>query len=305
MSKECPICGSEEIFFVQDEVKDAVKTDVYRCERCDFDFLNIWDDVNYVKSLYEGDRYIFTHNVSDDDKQELKYDEYEARYRWMKPYLGKDKTLLEIGCGDGKFLRMVHSDVLSAEGVELSPPQVARLRSEGFTCYDVMIDEMEPSRKYDVICMFALLEHVPLIRRFLHNLKGYMHQETDVFIEVPNLNDPLISGFDLKEFRNFYYRSEHLYYFRPNALKKLLGQEGFSVELKTSQQASITNHFHWMHNRCGQPNANYMASVASPVAVMEHFPMNEILEKVDDYYRTLLEENLMGDLLSAHIRLLR
>lgn len=304
MSKQCPICLNSDVAFVQNEVHGGIKTNVFRCLDCDFDFLETWDNVEYVKSLYEGDKYVFGHNVAEDSNQPLKYDEYIIRYNWLKPHLDKNKTLLEIGCGDGKFLKMVRDDVSLAEGIELSPPQVEKLRAEGFTCHDVMINEMEASRQYDVVCMFAVLEHVPNVRDFLTSLKDYLHKDSQIFFEVPNLNDPLVSGVDIEEFRNFYYRPIHLYYFTPKSLEKLLNQAGFECTIHTSQQASITNHFHWMHNRTGQPNANYMTSVHPPVNVLEKLPMAEILEKVDDYYRKLLEENMMGDLLSAHARLM-
>ena len=59
MSKQCPICQNSDVKFVQDEVHGGIKTNVFRCLNCDFDFLETWDDVEYVKSLYEGDRVTF------------------------------------------------------------------------------------------------------------------------------------------------------------------------------------------------------------------------------------------------------
>ena len=300
MSCKCPICLTKKISFVQELVSADIKTTVYRCESCDLDFLDTWDNVEYVKSLYEGDKYIFTHNVGNDDKSNLKFNEYDKRYGYIKDTLGKNKTLLEIGCGDGTFLDMVRSDVKVAEGVELSPPQVKKVREKGYTCYDVMIDEMEPTQRYDIVCMFALLEHVPLIGDFLQNLKKYVHDQSHIYIEVPNLNNVLASGYDISSFRDFYYRSIHLYYFTPKSLVKLLNKYGFDADIHTMQQASLTNHFHWMYNNQGQANASSMTSVDLPVDVMDKLPMYEILDKVDDYYRELYEKEMMGDLLSAH-----
>lgn len=303
MSRSCPICCNTDVRLVQGEVKGGVKTDVLRCAACDLNFLETWDDVRAVKALYQGDNYVFVHNTAQDARLPLKFNEYEVRYAWVRPYLGRDKSLLEVGCGDGTFLRMVRNDVGIVEGIELSPPQVERLRREGFTCYDTMLNEMPPPRRYDIVCMFALLEHVPLVRSFLQALKSYIHQDTDIFIEVPNLNDALVSGYDVPEYRTFYYRPVHLYYYTPKSLGLLLDQAGFSYELRTVQQASITNHFHWMHNRRGQPNANFMTSVIPPAALLDELPVAAILDQVDDYYRDLLQRHGMGDLLGAHVRL--
>ena len=300
---DCPICGNNKCEELRDGVQNYDSTLVLKCNECDFEFLSTYGNLKHVKSLYEGDKYVFQHNVSS-NAANVKYNEYDERYDRVKPYLGKTKSLLEIGCGDGKFLRMVKNDVYLAEGVELSPPQVQRLRDEGFTCYDVMIDEMQPPRQYDIICMFALLEHVPLVRKFLNALKKYMHHDTDVFIEVPNLSNALVKSYDIEEFRKFYYRAIHLYYFNPVSLKKLLDVEGFKSSITTSQQASITNHFHWMYNRRGQENADLMTSVVPPVQMLDgKTPILHILDTLDDEYRKQLEKNDMGDLLSAHVRL--
>lgn len=300
MSLVCPICSSKDTFIIQDQIKGGVFTNVLHCASCDLTFLETWDDVEHVKSLYSGNNYIFTHNAQPD--RHLKYDEYQVRFDRLKPFLSKQKTLLEIGCGDGKFLHMVKDYVQCAEGLELSPPQVEKLRKEGFTCYDKMINEMTPPKKYDVICMYALLEHVPLVRNFLQVLKTYLKEGGDIFIEVPNRSNALVSGVEITEFKNFYYRPIHLYYFNPNSLGKLLNQEGYTYQLATTQQASITNHFHWMHNHKGQANANFMTSVVPPVVLNNDSVYRNILEEVDNFYRDQLIKNQMGDLLSAHLR---
>lgn len=304
MSKYCPLCNDESHELVTDTVKGDEKINVWRCRNCELDFLDIWDDVNYVKSLYEGENYVFSANVLESNDIPLKYNEYKERFKRIRPYLDKKKTLLEIGCGDGTFLRMVRDFVLCAEGTEVSPPQVTRLRKEGFTCYDVFITEMEPPRQYDVVCMFALLEHVPNIKEYFESLKRFLAPDAQIFIEVPNLNCPLMSCYDIEEFRKFYYRPVHLYYFTPNALGRILAQCGFEYEITTSQQASLTNHFHWAYKRHGQPSANHMTSALPPVRLMKDSFFSKdiiigILDTIDDCYRQMLVEHNMGDLLAA------
>jgi hypothetical protein len=142
-----------------------------------------------------------------------------------------------------------------------------------------------------------------MVTNFLTRLKDYLHPSSQVFIDVPNLNDLVVSGLDIPELREFYYRSIYLYYFTPISLGKLLRQQGYKWNIQTSQQASITNHFHWMYQRQGQANGNHMTSVFPPVKVLDKVPMNDVLEKVDDFYRDLLEQNNMGNLLVAHARL--
>ena len=302
MNRDCPICSSKNTDLLYDRIDEIDHTHILRCVDCDLDFLETWNDIEHVKSLYEGDNYIFSHNISSSNEF-LKYDEYTKRANWLKPYLNQSSSVLEIGCGDGKFINLIKDQVALIEGVELSPPQVRKLRDEGIKCYDTMIDEMEPERTYDIICMFALLEHVPNVKNFLEKLKGYTHKDTQIFIEVPNLNDPLVKSYEIEEFKEFYYRAIHLYYFTPKSLSKLLDVSGYTSECTTSQQASLTNHFHWMHKKRGQKDANAMTSAIAPVEVNDDFPINEILDKTDDFYRKALEDNMMGDLLLAKVKL--
>ncbi len=301
---KCPLCPKTDNKIIRQRLSEEDSTTVYECGDCDLEFLNTWDDVEYVKSLYEGDKYIFTHNAVETENVDLKFNEYDVRYKRMKPYLNKSTSLLEVGCGDGLFLDRIRNDVAIAEGIEMSPPQVEKVRSMGFTCYDEMVGELVPPRKYDVICMFAVLEHVPLVGDFLQQLKEYMHEDTHLFIEVPHRKNVLLNSYDVTSFQDFYYRAIHLYYFSAASLSKALTDAGFNVETTTYQQASFTNHLHWMHNGTGQPNANYMTSVVLPNGWRnEKENVAAILEEMDDLYRTRLQEAGLGDLLAAHATL--
>ena len=301
MSLLCPICekkNPDPQFIFEGETR---KIKVLFCDVCDFHYLDIWDDVDYVKSLYAGSKDVFTNNISEDKTSYLKYDEYEDNYKRIKPYLKKNMRLLEIGCGDGKFLHKVKNDVQDVECVELSEPQVNKLRNDGFICYDQMIEDFMPSKKYDVICLFAVLEHVPNLKSFLNRLKLFLNEKGLIFIGVPNSKNVLFSGYEIEKFKNFYYRSIHLYYFNPFSLSKILNQLDFKCELTTSQQASITNHFNWIHLNKGQKNANEMTSVKLPVDYESTSNIHKILDETDDFYRSLLEKNNLGDLLFAKV----
>lgn len=209
---------------------------------------------------------------------------------------------LKIGCGNGWFLDMVKNDVASVECIELSPPQVLKLREKGYKCYDLMIEDLKIKKKYDVICLFAVLEHVANVENFLTVLKKFLKPDGNIFIEVPNRKNILFSGFKVESFRKFYYRDIHLYYFTPKSLKKLLSKNGYKCNLETSQQASITNHFHWLHNKKGQENANIMTSIYIPDIDLEK-QFSDVLEQTDNFYRKTLNENGLGDLLFARASL--
>lgn len=299
----CPICDETNLIIENTKIKNSIAT-IYSCNNssCSLSFLDTWNNKEYVNQLYVNDEYIFEHNVDIEHESEMKFNEYITYFDFVSPYLSKDKKLLDIGCGDGKFLKLVSNKVSCAEGIELAPSQVTKVRELGFNCYDKMIGDLEPKHQYDVVTMFALLEHVPFVKDFLANLKNYIHTNSDIFIVVPNLFDPLVSSYKINEFKDFYYRDVHLYYFNPISIRKLFEESGYSVEIKTMQQASITNHFHWINKKGPQKNSNYMSSVTLPDSARDSKEITQIMNKVDDYYRELINNNELGDLIYVHAK---
>ena len=308
MSNTCPIC-SQTGRRIRDSVKggnkqsvgQSVAISVYRCDSCWLDFLEIWDDGETVRKFYENEKYVFSPIT---DRKILKYDEYNERLQRIVPYLNTKKTLLDIGCGDGTFLRMIRPYVKEAHGVDINKKQVQNLRQEGFKIWQCQIEELKPEYPYDIICMYAILEHIPNVLEFLLTFKGeFIHSGSQLFIEVPNLMNPLVSCYDIEKFRNFYYRQYHLYYFTEKSLGKLLKKVGFKHETKPLIQASITNHFHWMHKEKGQTTTDMTNVVLPQPALMNMAPSGkrfmDLLNQVDDFYRDLMLKNGIGDLIAC------
>jgi len=314
MSNKCPICSRDSNKIVSNSVITKVTSgerlkvggripiSVLRCEDCELDFLETWNDRERAYRFYENDRYVYKPNIIEENR---KFNEYEYRFNLIKPYLSEDTRLLEIGCGEGIFLRQARTIVSDPEGCEITVAHVNALREDGFKIWDCPAEDIEPEYSYDILCMFALLEHVPLISDFLNHLKTFSHGKSHIFIEVPNLLDPLVSYYDVSAYRDFYYREYHLYYFTPKSLRKLLNLQGFECEIWPTQQASLTNHFHWMHKGRGQANTNEMVNVTLPKALINNNTsgnktFEQILDEVDDFYRQILLNEGIGDLLSCH-----
>ncbi len=301
MNQRCPVCNSPGIQ-IRDRVRGGKEIRVYRCEDCFLDFLDIWDETEKVYQFYDGNQYVYKPNITG---ERMKFNEYDERVKRILPYLNKKSRVLDIGCGDGTFIKRICSYCGQIEGTEITVEHVRKLRSEGFVVWDCLIHEMEPTQPYDIICMFALLEHIPNVIEFLYDLKKrFMHQGTVIFIEVPNLLDPLTSCYNIPEYRDFFYREYHLYSFTKKSLGKLLQKAGFEFECQPLLQASITNHFHWMHQKKGQATTTDMSNVVLPEKpIMDKTPSGkpfiEILDEVDSFYREIMITNGIGDLLAC------
>lgn len=149
--KECPLCGAP-----ADKAKPFVKTakgyDLYECA-C---------GLVYGKEYY------------DDDKIFAIYDEDYAR-GYEKPelvklirsyadrFFGKKKRgrLLEVGCGNGHFLRRLAELGFTVRGVEVGASLAAYC--EGLDVKVMPFEEMRvppPAARFDYVVTFHILEHI-------------------------------------------------------------------------------------------------------------------------------------------------
>jgi SAM-dependent methyltransferase len=70
----------------------------------------------------------------------------------------KGKSVLDIGCGHGKYLRLLHGRCSLVVGVDANSVQVEELRREG---HEVFPPEELPERQYDILLMSHVIEHMP------------------------------------------------------------------------------------------------------------------------------------------------
>jgi 2-polyprenyl-3-methyl-5-hydroxy-6-metoxy-1,4-benzoquinol methylase len=296
---KCPVC---DIFSNSvDEISNAcVLGPVYVCKECDLNYLSYYRDSDYVESLYHDNKIVYKNNISHlPDAHRLKYDDNVSRVEWVSCCSSPEKTLLEIGCGDGSFLQAIKHKFRSVSGVELTAEHRDKVEGLGIACSSQLSDDL--IRSADVICMFAVLEHIPKLTEFVDRLRRIGKDGLELFIEVPHKNNVLFSQVSLPAFKRHYYRPEHLYYFSQNALERLFINSGFDSSVQTVQQASLTNLFHWLYREEKQPSANHMTSVTLPLPHLSELIIN-VLDKADDYYREMLQGLGLGDLLRAHLK---
>jgi SAM-dependent methyltransferase len=263
-------------------------------------------EVEQAYDFYAQDDYVIQPNQ--EDLRLAKFNEYQFYFDQIEPYLHPNSRVLDVGCGDGQILKMIRDRVGFVQGVEITPAQVAQLRKEGISVWDRPLDQIQPEEPFDIICMHALLEHVPNVRDFLKDLKRFICKHSKIFISVPHGLDPLTSFYDVESYRRFFYRQYHLYYFTERSMERLMDRVGYNVECSCTIMASLTNHFHWLYLQKGQRGREEFTSVLLPVPLRrEYTPRGtrflEIVNQVDDFYRRRLEEEGVGDLLHCRAEL--
>jgi SAM-dependent methyltransferase len=173
--------------------------------------------------------------------------------KYLSPFLGGNKNLLEVGCSSGFMLYPLAAMGYACTGIEPSGLFSEFVRDQGLSVYDSLIQmkELSPDARFDVVLHFFVLEHVADPFAFLKAQLGLLRPGGKIIFEIPNAADPLYSVYDIPEFERFYWSVAHPWYFSASSLHFLLKKLRQPYELKLDQRYDLSNHMIWA--RDGRP----------------------------------------------------
>lgn len=158
--------------------------------------------------------------------------------RLLARNLQASAKVIDMGCGDGGFLREMHSlGFKNLVGFDQSPG-LKRAQQMGFgTFYSsnvwLFLDEAESKGEEDAeaYVMVNVLEHVAEPIKLLQRIRGVMKSGALLSVTVPNDFSPLQKAFlKVKGHQPwFVHLPDHVNYFDFHSLKFVLEQNGFDV----------------------------------------------------------------------------
>jgi 2-polyprenyl-3-methyl-5-hydroxy-6-metoxy-1,4-benzoquinol methylase len=158
-------------------------------------------------------------------------------------------TYLDIGCGDGRFLRVLEKLGVPRSGLyglELDKGVVKRLQDEGYP--DVFCERVEdaseiPEKGIDLITMFHVIEHVDNPATVVRRISSWLSSEGIFALETPNL-DSLDARLFHRTYWGGYHIPRHWNLFTPSTIARLLTDAGMEVIATIFQ----TGHSFWMYS---------------------------------------------------------
>jgi SAM-dependent methyltransferase len=125
-----------------------------------------------------------------------KFDWYYMSDKWEHTVALEDlrgsQRVLEIGCGAGAFIRRLQRLGCTVEGVELNEDALATARDAGLPVRRLTLDELfQAGCRYDAICAFQVLEHVPDPKTFLEDMIQLLNDGGRLILSVPD-NDSFL-----------------------------------------------------------------------------------------------------------------
>lgn len=149
----------------------------------------------------------------------------------------KNFNALDIGCGEGFFLKHLLDSGHQSIGLDLNDSAINRfnpsaaphlVKGNVFESLDTFI---EKNQKFDVIFLKHILEHLPNPEELLQKLKKVLAEPGFLVISVLNDFSDLQKEMRVHNFyQDDYFVSypDHLHYFTGDSLIKLLSSKGFS-----------------------------------------------------------------------------
>lgn len=175
-------------------------------------------------------------------------DHVERRWKYLGQYLSKGKNLLEIGCSSGFMLDAFKTEGLNVMGIEPSGTFSNFLESRGHIFYKSIEELLADNSKiqFDIIVHFFVLEHIRDTKDFIEKQLKLLKTDGIIIAEVPCVNDPLTSIYNIAAFEKFYWSIAHHYYFNPQSLSYVLDQIDCKYQYIPEQRYDLSNHITWM-----------------------------------------------------------
>jgi 2-polyprenyl-3-methyl-5-hydroxy-6-metoxy-1,4-benzoquinol methylase len=234
----CPICGSGSIF-------NYSKNDPYLkgCHDCKIVFTHPLPES--LTEAYDEDYYKIWYEKQFRQRVKL----WKRRLKIVKKFC-KSGQLLDVGTGDGLFLKLAKSANFNIWGTEISAAAVRAAKN--LYGLDIHLTEIENAdfkeNSFDVITIWHVIEHVKNPVEVLKKAYSLSKRGAVVFVATPNLDKHLSRIiYRLKSNKPYPFYSlkgeQHLFHFTENTLERIIKKAGFNIIYTGVDFASVRLEF--------------------------------------------------------------
>lgn len=232
----CPICGDAS---ARATCREADLT-VFTCRGCGTAYVDPQPDAASIAGLYADDYFSTIY-----DPQSAACTAYFQGVMTRISRVRPTGRLLEVGPGRGYFLQVSRDAGWDVAGVELSGAAAGQLRNRGFDVAQGTLDDLPaPDRRFDMVVMWDVLEHVPDPVAALRHVPRLLGPGGLFVLKVPNraglrpwLNRALTGsalGWVGRRLgmTNYYvdHGFHHLFHFTRGGIRLALGRAGLRAE---------------------------------------------------------------------------
>lgn len=282
--KKCRVCNEQNFITVyHDRIragsigkKTSERYSVLQCKSCEAAWLNPFPTIDYQNSDYRMD---YTGSAESEDYLSMFDHEQTPRINRIGLEKFRDKVVADLGCGGGSFLDAIQGVAKKTIAIEPYTGFHESLKTRGHNVYPNVKSIKE--EKVNIVISFGVIEHTDNPVTYLKDAFSILKKGGKIYLETDNLDDFLMKA-DIKEFKEFFYRTAHNWYFNNNSLTELFNSVGFN-NLKPGFRHGydLSNTLCWLRDRkpTGLNKIDWISNVC------------------DEVWRDFLEQNEFAELL--------
>lgn len=234
----CNLCSNESFQVIEDEENPF---QVLKCRQCSLVFVHPQPNVRELESHYDDHYY---RKWMGEQKQK-RCNMWKRRLDRLEKFCLKG-DLLDVGCGEGSFLKLAKQRGWNIKGTELSSfaaRYVTDFLNTNIFCGDLP-DAGYPENCFNAVTLWHVLEHVPDPMRYLKVIHEILRPGGLLVLAVPNVNNLMMRiAYRIVKRRKLklFHRGEkelHLYHFSTKTIRSYLKKTGFAC-LKLSPDFGI------------------------------------------------------------------
>ena len=108
----------------------------------------------------------------------------------IQPFYGQ--KILDIGCGDGRFIYELKHEFVTLVGLDYSEQAIrfARAFNPEILFYTLPLENLPTKETFDVIVLMEILEHIPQkdIPHFLKHVRKHLKKDGKIILSVPSIH---------------------------------------------------------------------------------------------------------------------
>ena len=201
---DCPVCDSSNYSILLNVDRYNMGIETVICNQCSLIYINPRPTESEMSEFYKHHYRKFYESIEVPTEEYIKNGPFLNRARFvlgsLKCFLNDAETFIDIGCAEGSLIKMVERDFenISTFGIEPSVGfgNYAKENVNGdifIGAYQEFIKEQK-EQKFDVLATTHVLEHILNPKEYLKALQSLMHDNSVLYIEVPNIMDNRVSG---------------------------------------------------------------------------------------------------------------
>ena len=216
----CRLCDSADVHVLYSNNSFCI----YHCQECDLKHKEYPESYDFNKMVYEDDGWIDERDKTRSYWSKSRKKSFGSFRKFLRP-----GSFLEVGLGDGWFLKYALDNGYAPIGIETSKRNVEYIeRVHGIRCFQGRLEDAGiEHNSTDNILLSHLLEHIENPKPFLSNINQLLKPNGRLIILTPNAasyTERLFKGDN-----SFYNAFDHISFFTPKSIAYAARITGFEV----------------------------------------------------------------------------